>query len=133
MRTNKNLLKNNELLRGLLKQGDLLNTINGGVSMTSVDMKETENAFIIKMSSPTVSADAFNIILNGNQLIIYSVLKEGKKIGLPIPMFSRTFEIPEYVDADKIEAFRKNGEIKVILPFNDSSENQPRTIKIKQL
>ncbi len=132
-----NLLNNKQLLRSLLHQGDYLNTINGGVSKTSVKTEQTDNSFIIYVSSPSVAGDAFNIMLHFKQLIVYSILKQKEAasttgVAVSIPMFMRTFEIPTYVDVHKIEAIQDEGILKVILPFKDLNGLQ-RKINIKHL
>lgn len=134
-----NLLKNKQLLRSLLHQGDYLNTINGGVSKTAVDTVQTDKSFIINVSSPSVAGDAFNIMLHYNQLIIYSILKKGNnqeasdQLAMSIPMFMKSFEVPAYVDINKIEAVHEEGVLKVILPFKDHNDGMQRKINIKHL
>lgn len=133
-----NLLKNSDLLKGLLKQGDILNTINGGVSLTSVKTKQNDDHFLITISAPSVSTEAFNIVINQNQLVVYSVLQEMKRGEsarevINLPMFYRTFNIPLYVDKKKIEAVHEESELKIILPFKEFPEKTWRKIDIKHL
>lgn len=133
-----NLLNNKDILRGLLQQGDILNTINGGVSRTSVKTKQMEDHFLITISAPSVSPDAFNVVINHNQLVAFSVIKELNRqnetaSAWNLPMFYNTFNIPQYVDKEAIEAVHEEGELKIILPFKEFSENTWRKIDIKHL
>lgn len=137
-----NLLKNKKLLRDLLKQGDLLNTINGGVSMTTVRLENHKDRLVIHLTTPGVPADAFHIILNGNKLTVFSLLlnkyspndQEGDQINsINIPMFIRTFDVPVNVDLNAIEAIYEEGHLRIILPYNASAESLNRFIKIKQV
>lgn len=132
-----NLLENRELLRGLLKQTDYLNTANGGTSMTSFDLVRNDYSFVISVKSPAMPADVFNIMLDFNQLTIYTVLagfdefENDEDELVKIPIFIRTFEIPSFVDIENIEAIYENEELKVFLPFKSPQENAHRSIDIK--
>lgn len=134
MEDNMNLLKNKPLLRNLLNQGDSLNTMNGGVSMTEAKAYKTDYAYEIVLSAPTVSPESFNIFLNYNQLIVYALLKTGNQDQQAmIPMFSKSFDLPVDADLEKIEALHEEGMIKIIVPFKDNTDHLKRKIDIKTL
>lgn len=127
-----NLLKNKPLLRNLLKQGDYWNAMNGGVSMTSYKTYNTNEAVIIEISAPTVSPDCFNILLNVNQLIVYTLFKgESHGDNNMVPMFSKSFELPFYADASNIDATFEDGKLKIIIPFKNDLDQLKRKINIK--
>lgn len=133
-----NLLKNKQLLRGLLQQGDYLNTINGGVSMTNLVKEQRDTEFSIIVSAPTLPATSFNVVINEKQLIIFSVLPE---IGeenvedqlINIPMFYRSFDLPSYIDIENIEAIHDDNELVVVLPFKEGARYTNKKIDIKHL
>lgn len=131
-----NLLNNKKFLRGLLEQGDLINTINGGVSMTSVIKEQEDTEFTIKFSAPSVPGDAFNVVLNENQLIVFSVLPNsgfGQEDQLfNIPMFYHSYDLPPYIDIGKIEAIQDDQGLMIVLPFKESAIHK-RKIDIKHL
>ena len=131
-----NLLDNKPLLRGLLQQGDLLNTINGGISMTNLVKEQREKEFALIISAPALPASAYNVVLNDRQLIIFSVLPEsGNGVEdqlVNIPMFYRSFELPPYIDIENIEAIHDDKELMVVLPFKESARFN-RKIDIKHL
>lgn len=138
-----NILRNKELLRDLLIQSDVLNTINGGTSMTSMDVVTTKDCFIVKLKAPSVPVEAFNIVLNYNKLTIFTEvrsqmedeesLSEESEDLVKIPMFLKTFDIPFLVDPEKIEAVYEDNEVKIFMPFKEDSENLLRKINIKYL
>lgn len=133
-----NLLENRELLRGLLKQTDYMNTVNGGIAMTSVKVGKTDSKYEIKVNAPSVGAECFNILLDYNKLTVYSFLpqadsEEGMSDLFKIPTFIKTFDIPPFVDPDGIEALAEDGKIKIILPFKSSPDNAQRMIYIKNI
>lgn len=131
-----NLLKNKKLLQGLLKQGDLLNTINGGVSMTRLLKEQHEDNFTIVLSAPTIPAEAYNVILNNKQLMIFSVLSdstlEEESELFNIPLFYKSFDLPTYINTDNIEAIHDGNELRVVLPFKETARYK-RKIDIKHL
>lgn len=133
-----NLLNNKQLLRGLLKQGDYLNTINGGVSMTNLVKEQRDTEFSIIVSAPTLPADSFNVVINEKQLIIFSVLPEISEEDVEdqlvnIPMFYRSFDLPSYIDIENIEAIHDDKELVVVLPFKAGARYTNRKIDIKHL
>lgn len=131
-----NLLNNRRLLRRLLQQGDLLNTINGGVSMTNVVKEQRDNDFTIVVSAPSLPADSYNVVLNDRQLIIFSILPQSAEgVGdqlVNIPIFYRSFELPPYIEVESIEAIHDDRELVVVLPFKESAR-YTKKIDIKHL
>jgi HSP20 family protein len=129
------LLKNKDLLRSLLRQSDLLNTINGGVSQTSVSMNKSAHGIVIRMSAPSVPVEAFNILLDYGQLTVFSEIHEQEEEGenkMRVPMFMKTFTIPCTVDTDKMEAFYESGELRILLPYKNQ-ESLRRQLPISSI
>lgn len=118
-----NILKHKDLLHSLLKQGDVLNSINGGMAMTYVEEQEHEDHQVLTFWAPTVPAEAFNIVLNNNALVVFSLLPssmEEAEIGsYNIPMFFRKFKLPSYIDVENIEAVHEGDRLSILLPYKD--------------
>lgn len=130
-----NLLKNKPLLRNLLLQGDTLNTVNGGTSMSAVNTYRTDDAYVITLSAPSVSPDNFNVYLEYNSLIIYSLLSDDmvQEENIVVPMFSKRFALPVDADLERIEALHEEGKLKVVVPFKSDTEKFKRKIDIRTL
>ncbi|WMJ74450.1 Hsp20/alpha crystallin family protein [Cytophagaceae bacterium ABcell3] len=131
-----NLLKNKELLEVFGNQANLLNSINGGVAATYFDMVENENSIILEVNAPTVDPNSFKIMLNYNQLTIFSTLKDDtvSEIELfSVPMFVKAFELPSFIDFDNIEAINEDERLRIILPFKTSRSNLNRIIEVKNI
>jgi len=129
-----NLLKNKVLLRNLLKQGDYWNTMKGGISMTRVKTFKTDDVYVIELSAPSVSSDAFNIVLNYNQLIVYSILKGiDQNHQAVIPMFNQGFELPVDADLEGIDAVHEEGTLRILIPFKADKDQFKRKIDIKNI
>lgn len=125
-------------------QIDLLNTLYGGSSMTTMDVQCEEDRLVITLSAPGVSANSFNVLVEGSKLVLYTLLV-GTPIRQPddsnddavpqrlaVPMFLRVLDIPAFIDADQIEAIYENGKVLVLLPFKNE-EYLNRRIDIKDL
>lgn len=126
-------------------QIDLLNTLYGGSSMTTMDVQREEDRLVITLSAPSVKATAFNVLVEGNKLVIYTLLVSNSHFQeddndaegaipqrLAVPMFLRVLDIPDFVNADQIEALYEEGKVMVHLPFKNE-EQLHRRINIKDL
>ncbi|MFD2932473.1 Hsp20/alpha crystallin family protein [Spirosoma flavum] len=128
------------VFQGTGGQVDLLNTLYGGSSQTTMNVEKDDERLIITLSAPGVSANSFNVLVEGNKLVLYTLLvstskqsqEDGLNQRLAVPMFLRVLDIPSFVDADSIEAIHERGQVVVTLPFKDK-EHVNRRIDIKNL
>lgn len=131
-----NILKNKTFLRDLLRQGDLMNTVNGGVRKTKFSVKKVGNDILVEVSNPSIMPESFNFTINKNELLI-NVMRSDKSFsnGQPImyPLFYKAIQIPYYVDINKIEATFENGKFKILLPYNDNLPDAPFRVQIKNI
>ena len=98
-------------------------------------VKQEDDRLVIKLSAPGVSANAFNVLVEGNKLVLYTLLvqdstTEGQR--LAVPMFLKVMDIPGFVDAEQIEAVHDHGQVVVSLPIKDEAHLH-RKIDIKDL
>ncbi len=120
-----NILKHKELLHGLLKQGDVLNTINGGGAMTYVEEQVYDDHFVLTFWAPTVPAEAFHVVLNNDTLVVFSLLPSADQMpdeasgAFNIPMFFRKFTLPPYADEENIEAVHEDNRLSIIIPYKN--------------
>lgn len=129
-----NLLKNKKVLINLLKQGDVLNTLNGGRVEPQVVIKKDDHEFVIKIKAPSVQADAFDIFLDYHRLKVSLYCHHPfKEAALIHPLFSKSFQIPGYVDSDGIYAQFEEGSLTIHLPFRKLTREQRRRIRIEHL
>ncbi|CCH57225.1 hypothetical protein BN8_06631 [Fibrisoma limi BUZ 3] len=128
------------VFQGTGGQIDLLNTLYGGSSMTTMNVEREDERLVITLSAPGVDASSFNVLIEGNKLVLYTLLvgtsvhKDDYEAGqrLAVPMFLRVLDIPTFVDAEQIEAVHEHGKVLVLLPFKDE-EHLHRRIDIKDL
>ena len=113
---------------------------SGGSSYSfvpKVDIIETEKAYEISVAVPGLNKEDFKIDLNDNFLTISGerkFSKEKKENNLHVVEtqygnFSRSFSLPENVDANKIGATYTNGILEISIP-KDEKKVLKTTIKV---
>ncbi|SOD88510.1 Hsp20/alpha crystallin family protein [Spirosoma fluviale] len=128
------------VFKGTGGQIDLLNTLYGGSTQTTMNVEREDERLVITLTAPGVSANSFNVLVEGNKLVLYTLLVSTSRQTLDnennqrlaVPMFLRVLDIPSFVDADQIEAIHEHGQVMVMLPFKDK-EHMHRRIDIKNL
>lgn len=121
-------------LAGFGKQIDLSNTINGGVTLTSLDISQNEKGYIVTLQNPVFNQENYQIELKPDHLTVYTILdsqlgeEESQAI---IPTFIRHLPIPANVDVSKIEAIFEDRNLKIIAPFKSGFSNSTKKIDIR--
>ena len=120
-------------------ENDLFDWTNRNFSSTNttlpaINIKEDENGFEVEMSAPGLDKKDFEIELNNNVLTISSEkkveneTKEGQRFTrreFSYQSFRRSFNLPETVDNDKIEAKYENGILKLNIPKREEAKPKP--------
>ena len=104
------------------------------------NIRADKNAYFIEMIVPGYSKSDINLELESGKLKVSSVLKE-KQVDEQIKYFikefkvlpfSRTFQLPERILEDKIDAQYKKGILTIAIPKNLTEEEQhKKNIEIK--
>tara|TARA_R110002049_G_scaffold298365_3_gene488058 strand:+ start:8625 stop:9101 length:477 start_codon:yes stop_codon:yes gene_type:complete len=112
---------------------------NTGITLPKVNIKETEDAFVVDMAVPGLKKSDFHIDLDNQVLSISTELKEENESEeenytrreFGYSSFKRTFTLPDSVDDGKIDASYKDGVLSILLPKKEEAKQKPaRTIKI---
>ena len=110
-------------------------------TIPAVNIKEDEDGFKVEMSAPGLEKDDFKIELN-NSLLTISCEKQEENENVEnekysrkefsYQSFTRSFNLPEMVENDKIEAKYENGILKVSIPKKEEAKPKPpKFIEIK--
>lgn len=102
-----------------------------------VDILEEEKSFEIHVAVPGMNKDDFKIDLNDNYLTISGERKNSREkkesnfhsVEIQYGTFSRSFTLPENVDANRISATYVNGILEVSIP-KDEKKSLKTTIKV---
>lgn len=116
---------------------DSLTRSGGSTFIPKVDIVETAEAFEVQLAVPGLNKEDFNIELNDNYLTVsgerkFSDEKKDKSyhsIETHYGSFSRSFSLPENVDASKINAKYNNGILELTIP-KDEKKALKQTIKV---
>lgn len=112
--------------------------VANNVSIPAVNLKETDSAFEIHMAAPGLKKKDFKISLENKMLTISSEKSsENNELNEKFTRkeynfcsFSRSFNLPESADIDRIEATYENGEFRLSLPKKEDKTDKPREISI---
>ena len=115
---------------------------NGSVAMARlpIDLYESEEELIVKARLAGVNPEDVDITINDGELIIKAELSSDYSLDeakdwhwyrheLFHGPIGRRLRLPTEVDADKIEATFRNGELMLVLP--KAEEVKPRSIQVK--
>jgi HSP20 family protein len=101
-----------------------------------VDIYEDENAIHVKADLPGIDPDTLDVRVEGNRLLLRgerNFENETKKenfyrIERSYGSFIRAFTLPQNIQADRIDAQYRNGELKITLPKRE--EAKPKQIRV---
>lgn len=121
---------------------DRANFSSENSTMPSVNIRETDKAYIIELAAPGMKKEDFRIELQENILSISSEKKEDRQQNenekytrreFFFQSFRRTFTLPKTIAKDKIEAKYEDGVLLLTIPKNEDKDGQkkPKTIKIR--
>lgn len=131
-----------EVMRDLMRWDPFadvsLGSSNAGF-VPSFDVKETRDSYVFTADLPGVKESDLELSLTGNRLTISGKREEEHKeeddrwfaYERSYGAFSRSFTLPDGVDADHAAAALKDGVLRVRIPKKE--EMKPRKIELKQL
>ena len=105
----------------------------------TVDISETDAEYLLKAQLPAVSKEDVHITFDDGMLTISGERKQEKeekgekyhRIESLHGAFSRSFSLPESIDAAAIRAEGKDGVITVHVPKSKGEARKPKEIKIQ--
>ncbi len=115
------------------------NEMNGGNEVPKVNIFETDEEFRVEMAAPGMKREDFHVELDNDTLRIWSEIedkKEEKKESytrreFSYESFTRSFHLPNSVEADKIKAKYEDGLLRLVIPKKEEAKRKPpKTIKI---
>ena len=124
------------LLRWDPYRGDNNLLSRGSEYMPKFDVKENKHAYVLRADLPGVKEEDIDLSLNGNLLTVSGKRdderrEEGEQyysVERSYGTFSRTFSLPDGIDAGAISADLKSGVLTVQIPKRP--EAQPRKISL---
>lgn len=132
---NMNLVKRNNTNGFPFVMDEIFKDLMGGTQYVNkvtapVNIKETENNFLVELMAPGLKKEDFNVELNNDLLTISSEVKTEKTEGeegkftrkeFNFSSFKRSFTLPETVNQEAITASYDNGILKLTLPKKEEA------------
>lgn len=112
---------------------EFLSNFNTGITLPAVNIKETNNAFILELAIPGMKKSDFIIDVENKVLSISSEVKSENEEKNEIytrrefgySSFKRTFTLPDSIESDKVKASYKDGILIVTLPKREEAKQKP--------
>ena len=129
----------NNLFDDLFNDRFFNSDVTVGKSFTpQVDISETEKAFELSFAIPGIKKEEIKIDLNEGHLVVsgerkFEEKKEEKNfhsVETRYGSFSRSFQLPDNINTDKVEAKYEDGLLNIVIP-KDEKKIQKKTIAIK--
>jgi HSP20 family protein len=100
------------------------------VTVPAVNVSETKENYKVSLAAPGLKKSDFRIDVEASMLTISSEKEETKEEGEPLytrkeysySSFSRSFNLPEEVNQDKIEASYQDGVLNIVLPKKEDAK-----------
>lgn len=112
-----------------------------GTNLPSVNLKETDTKLEVELAAPGLKKEDFKVEIDNNILIISSEREEEKeetkrenfyRREFNYQSFYRSFNLPEYIDENKIEATYKDGILHVSIAKKEGARKKAlKAITIK--
>jgi len=126
----------NDLLSDDWFNSSLSNWRSTGSSLPAVNVKESDNEFIIEVAAPGMNRDDFKLELDNNMLTISSEREDNReekdKAGnytrreFSYQSFQRSFTLPsDKVDGERIAARYENGILTINVPKRETAKVKP--------
>jgi HSP20 family protein len=103
------------------------------------NIRETDEEFTVEMAAPGRKRDDFHVELDNDMLKIWTEKEQTNEDNnesytrreFSYESFSRSFYLPNTVEADKIKAKYEDGMLRLMIPKKEEAKRKPpRTIKI---
>lgn len=129
-----NLLKNKDVLRSLLFQGDQLNTLAGGVVKIDFNIENQTDGFLIVVNAPGIEAEQLKVISDQSSLQIFATVNHpAENHGVMIPLFYRKVQLPAFANTDEVDAVHHDNKLEIFVPIGKNSASSKKEINIKQI
>jgi len=109
------------------------------LSSPKVNISETKNEYLVYLKAVGFQKEEFSIEIDKNLLKISGIVKKKEEERketfthkeFSVNPFSKTFTLPEHVNAELIAADYEGGILKLTLPKLEKQEKQVKTINVK--
>ncbi|MBV6641611.1 MAG: Hsp20/alpha crystallin family protein [Cyclobacteriaceae bacterium] len=118
------------LVRNLARTADILNTINGGMSQTTIKIHSLENEWLIKVKTPGVELENLRLEVLDSHLYIHQMMEIDQNSPEKAPYVIAMIPLIKQINVEEISATFEDGWTLIRLPFDEMVNGLDRQIKI---
>lgn len=111
-----------ELVKTLAESADLINTINGGMSLAHVEKFTLKDHYLVTINVPGVDSHNLKLELHNDMLFIFQVMHLEEDIDIPYLITS--VELEESVDRRAVHADFQGKNLNIVLPFESEDSRE---------
>jgi len=116
-------------IKTLAESADLVNTINGGMSLAHIHKYTLEDHYMVTVKVPGVDRKSLKVEMHDGQLFIF--LQMHLEEGINIPFMVASIEVSPKVNKREIRANYHGKNLNIVLPFEEWDDEDSRNIKIQ--
>ena len=117
-----------ETIKTLAESADLVNTINGGMSLAHIHKYTLADHYMVSVNVPGVDKGSLKVEMHDEQLFIFQLLHQEE--GIDIPYMVASVEVSDKVNKREIRANYHGKNLNIVMPFDDWAEEGSRDISI---
>lgn len=122
--------KNNDFITALAVSGDVLNTMNGGISEPRIAIRSSNEGQLLEIRVPGVDLKKLNIEVNHNRLVVFQGVSHADDVTIPVPRIIFDRPVPYFIDVERITAVVEDNVLYIRLPYNERANGYRRKIGI---
>jgi len=103
------------IVKTLAESADLINTINGGMSLAYVEKHTLTDHYLVTVKVPGVDKHALRIELHNRQLFVFQLMQLDDAI--EVPYLITVIELSKQVDRQAVHANYQGKNLNIVLPF----------------
>ncbi|MCP4456700.1 MAG: hypothetical protein GY816_01530 [Cytophagales bacterium] len=117
-----------DIIKTLAESTDLVNTINGGMSLAFVTKYTLADHLMVTVKVPGVDKKSLKVEMHDGQLFIYQLMHMEDQ--LDIPFMVASLRVSEKVNKREIRANYHGRNLNIVMPFSEWEDEDSRSIKI---
>jgi HSP20 family molecular chaperone IbpA len=111
-----------ELIKTLAESADLINTINGGMSLAHVEKFTMTDHYLVTVKVPGVDGHSLKLELHKDLLLVFQLMHLEDDI--EIPYLITSVQLDENIDKRAVHVDFQGKNLNIVLPFEESEDSR---------
>ena len=117
-----------ELMKILAQSAYVTNLLDGGIAQPMMTLEKNDTEYLLSLRLAGTGPDDLSVEIDKDNLFIYHLI--GIDEEMKIPYLLRSLVIPSGVNFEEITAEFQDGQLRVILPFDELTNGYHREVEI---